>query len=133
MPFKNARQLTKLGTALGHKRRLHILQTLFHNPLARSSFANLLALTRIPSAPLRHHLAVLETAKLVKRHRVGPKTRYRLDISIIESGIGPILFDCHTNPNGKPVANVTTILDRPISKQRSTGRGDRIAGVVTTI
>jgi ArsR family transcriptional regulator len=67
--------------ALGHERRLRILQTLSSDPSSGRTLGRLEVSTRLARASLLHHLRQLERAGLVRRRKRGAETEYSSDLS----------------------------------------------------
>ena len=68
--------IAKLGFALGHPRRVALLERLIARPASGRSLQSLEVETGLARGTLIHHLRVLEAARLVRRKPSGSATEY---------------------------------------------------------
>lgn len=66
--------------ALSHKRRVSLFNLLLANPCKPLTFGQLRHMSKIPVAPLTHHLAFLEKGGLIRRQIKGSHTHFALQL-----------------------------------------------------
>ena len=79
--MKNKNDISRTFNALAHKRRVLLFELLLKHPQKSMAFGQLQGLSKIPDAPLAHHLRVLETGGLIRRKVKGRYTYFKLYLS----------------------------------------------------
>jgi DNA-binding transcriptional ArsR family regulator len=79
--MKNKIDISRTFNALAHKRRVILFELLLNHPKKSLAFGQLQQLSKIPEAPLAHHLRVLEKGGLIRRKVKGRYTYFKLYLS----------------------------------------------------
>lgn len=78
--MEHSYQISQTFKALSHKCRVVLFNLLLTNPDKHLTFGQLRQMSKIPVAPLTHHLAFLEKAGLIRRQEKGAHTHFSLQL-----------------------------------------------------
>jgi DNA-binding HxlR family transcriptional regulator len=92
--MENLNQISQCFKALAHKRRVLLFNLLLKHEPKKLSFGDLQKLSRIPVAPLTHHLAFLEKGGLIYRQTKGAHTYFVLQLKTFSSVLDIIRMRC---------------------------------------
>jgi DNA-binding HxlR family transcriptional regulator len=89
--MENINQISQSFKALAHKRRVLLFNK---NGPKQLSFGQLQKMSRIPVAPLTHHLAFLEKGGLIQRQPKGAHTYFALQLENFRSVLEAVQYQC---------------------------------------
>jgi DNA-binding HxlR family transcriptional regulator len=92
--MENLNRISQNFKALSHKRRVILFNLLMQNKPRKLSFGQLQKLSKIPVAPLTHHLAFLENGGLVRRQIKGSHTYFDLELNGFMSVLKVVQKQC---------------------------------------
>jgi len=92
--MENLQQISQTFKALSHKRRVLLFELLLTNRQKQLSFGQLQKMSKIPVAPLTHHLAFLEKGGLIHRQNKGAHTYFSLQLQSFRSLLGTVQKRC---------------------------------------
>jgi DNA-binding HxlR family transcriptional regulator len=78
--MENLNQVSQSFNALAHKRRVLLFKLFLNSEPKKLSFGQLQKMSKIPVAPLTHHLLFLEKGGLVRRQSKGAHTYFTLQV-----------------------------------------------------
>jgi DNA-binding transcriptional ArsR family regulator len=97
--MEDLHQITHSFKALAHKRRVLLFKLLLKNGRQKLSFGQLQKISKIPVAPLTHHLAFLEKGGLIYRQSRGSHTYFALQLQSFRSVLKAVQNQCDPDKN----------------------------------
>lgn len=95
-------KFAKTFAALGHEKRLGILELLLKKLPTAPTFGEVQVSTKIPPSTLAHHLAEMEQANILVRKTNGTSTSLHLDLNYLQSILSSLMDQCcstNVSPN----------------------------------
>jgi len=92
--MQNPQAIAQIFKALAHKRRVRLFFILLQADKKRLTYGHLQTLSKMPTAPLTHHLRMLETCGLVTRTEKGSHTWFQLAPVNLITTLGHLQLAC---------------------------------------
>ena len=89
--------------ALGHPKRMKILELLLATLPNHTTFGEVQKHTEIPASTLTHHLREMENGNIVIRKPDGASTRLTLNLNYLQSILAELMSKCCKNTIGNSI------------------------------
>jgi len=96
----NHKKVAETFSALGHPKRIYILETLLDGLPHDATFGQIQQSTGIPASTLTHHLREMNNGNITVRKPDGASTRIGLNLSHLQKILAGMMDKCCKNASG---------------------------------
>ncbi len=96
-------EIANTFAALGHPKRMKILELLLKNLPDNLTFGEVQKQTEIPASTLTHHLREMENGNIVIRQPHGAATRLTLNLNYLQDILSGLMSKCCKNTIGNSI------------------------------